>query len=127
RTLKDAREIEAVAPKLDLAEADTRGVHQIVDQLRELADLTADHVHAPLPFVLEPWRPRDERRVADGGQRVAQLVREHGEELVLAAVGVEQLLFGLLARRDVFDGADVTVRFAKPGEDRTGLHVEPAL
>jgi hypothetical protein len=39
-------------------------------------------------------------------------VGEHGEELVFAAVGVEQLLLGLLARRDVFDGADVTDRFA---------------
>ena len=33
RTLKDAREIEAIAPKLDLAQADARDVHQIVDQL----------------------------------------------------------------------------------------------
>src|SRR4029079_13226118 len=56
RALQDACEIEAIAPKLDLAEADARGVHQIVDQLRELADLAADHVHAPLPLVFEAWR-----------------------------------------------------------------------
>ena len=29
--------------------------------------------------------------VADGGERVAQLVGEHGQELVLAAVGLRQL------------------------------------
>ena len=36
-------------------------------------------------------QPQDLRRVADRGQRVAQLVGEHRQEFVLAAVGLRQL------------------------------------
>jgi hypothetical protein len=58
--------------------------------------------------------PREQRqRVGQRGQRIAQLVRQHREELVLAAVGLEQvprmlgrLRLGALEVGDVEMGAD---------------------
>ena len=41
----------------------------------------------------------DEQAVADRRERVAQLVRQHRQELVLAAVGVAQILDQSLALR----------------------------
>ena len=70
-------------------------------------DLTRDDV---------PWRARPARRparpgpgcrgVPDGGERVAQLVREDAEELVLAPVGLAERLLGALAPRDVDENGE---------------------
>ena len=48
----------------------------------------------------------DLERVADRRERIAQLVGEGGEELVLAAVGAAQRLLDRLARGDVDDRAE---------------------
>ena len=73
--------------QLDLAARDARYVEKIVDQARqvrrlplegaELRDLGAAQAH-------------ELDRGRDGGERVAQLVAQHGEELVLAPVGLAQ-------------------------------------
>ena len=51
--------------------------------------------------------------VQDRRQRVAQLVGQHGQELVLAPVGVPQLLLGPLPLGDVLAGADHADRLAR--------------
>ena len=64
------------------------------------------------------------RGVADRRERIAQLVREHREELVLALIHFLQRFFGLTARGDIEpDADDVTM----PGVlHETGLAVDPA-
>ncbi len=56
-------------------------------------------------LALEVGRAGDGYRAADGRNRVSQLVGEHGQELVLAPIGVDQPRLGHLPRRDVFDRA----------------------
>ena len=46
-------------------------------------------------------RLRDQRGLADRRERIAQLVRERREELVLAPVGFAQRRLGALAARDL--------------------------
>ena len=56
------------------------------------------------------------RRLADRRQRIAQLVRERREELVLAPVGLEQLAFLQFALRDVGE-PDREVAVERRGDD----------
>ena len=101
------RQVQPLAAHLDLAQRDARDVHQVVDQLLEVAHVAPDHRDAPVALALQLRRARDGDRAADGRQRIAQLVREHRQELVLAPVGVEQPGLGHLPRGDVLDRADV--------------------
>ena len=79
--------------ELDAAAGDARHVEQVVEQPREVVRLAAHHAARALRARLERGARVDERdRVHDHGERVAQLVGQHGEELVLAAVGAHRLL-----------------------------------
>ncbi len=86
----------------DLARGDARDVEQVVHQPREVLHLAAHHLARPLAHRAVVGHAQDLDRVADRRQGIPQLVREHGEELVLATVGVAQLLEG---RRAVALGA----------------------
>ena len=86
-TLDERREAELFRPHDDLALHDARNVEQVVDEPRHVVRLAADHVARPVHGRLRHIRAlHDVHRVADGRERVAQLVRQHGEELVLAPV-----------------------------------------
>ncbi len=104
---QDDRQVQPLAAHLDLAQRDARDIHQVVDQLLEVTHVPADHRDAPVALALQLRRARDGDGAADGRQRIAQLVREHRQELVLAPVGVDQPGLGHLPRRDVLDRADV--------------------
>ena len=78
-------QVDTLAAQLDLARGDARDVEQIVDHAREVRDLALDD--APLARIGRLVAPRhDLERGDDRRERVAQLVAEHGEELVLGAV-----------------------------------------
>ena len=87
RAMRELVQIEPLALELDLPVRDARDVEQIVDEPRQLP-------HLPMEDRLRSRRLLAARRgvieevqaVADGRERVAQLVREHREELVLLAV-----------------------------------------
>jgi hypothetical protein len=93
RARRDDAEVDGLAAEPEPALGDARDVEQVVDQPHELADLAVDDVAAPRDDrgVLG-LRAHELDDVADRGQRVAQLVREHRQEVVLAAVGVAQRL-----------------------------------
>jgi hypothetical protein len=79
------------APQLDAAVGDARHVEQVVDQVREMAGLAFQHLAGALHRGLVRWiAAQDVGYVTDGGERIAQLVREHGQELVLAPVVLQQ-------------------------------------
>jgi hypothetical protein len=112
-------ERHALAAQLQAPARHALDVDQVVDQARELLDLALDHALAPGHFrVLRAFAAKDRGGVAHRGERVAQLVRERGQELVFAALLVEQRLLHELAVVDV--GADrhpaVGGRGVRPGQ-----------
>ena len=92
----DVGQVDDLAPQLDLAARDLRDVEQIVDQAGQVVDLPLDHLllARDRALALVPHQPErgDDRR-----QRIAQLVAEHREELVLGAARRLQLAEQLLA------------------------------
>ena len=85
-------ELDPLPAQLELAARDARDVEQVVEQPRHVIDLAVDHVAAPTSTA-----PRSRaavllivRRVADRRERIAQLVRQRRQELVLAAIGRPQ-------------------------------------
>ena len=99
----------------DLAAGDPRDVEQVVDHPRHLLDLVLDHLDRPLEVgAAQALDLHDLDGVADRGQGIAQLVGEHGEELVLAPVGLPEGLLHALAIVDVGDDG------AGPGRRRRG-------
>ena len=90
-----APSVDALPAQQQLAARDARHVEQVVDQARHVGDLALDHVAAPGPVGLgRAFAPEDRDRGADRRERVAQLVRQRGDELVLAAVGLAQRFLG---------------------------------
>ncbi len=111
----DGLQIDVVLLELELSARDARNVEQVIEQQRHALHLARDDFAAPfaLPLV-RGVRIEDAHGVADGRERIAQLVRQRGQELVLAAVGLEQRTLGVL------EPADVEVD-AGPALDAPGL------
>ncbi len=79
-------EIHLLAAQCDLAVADACHVEQLVDQARHLAELPDHDVRSPGGLRVRRRGPAYHfHRRAYRRQRVAQLVREHRQELVLAS------------------------------------------
>ena len=96
------REVQALLAQLQLAARDARDLQQVVEQPRHVLDLAVDDVLRPLQLRLgRVRRLADPRRVTDRRERVAQLVGEGREELVLAPVRRAQRVLGTFARGDV--------------------------
>ena len=113
RHVDHALEGDALLAHQQAAARNARDVEQVVDQARHLVDLAVDDLAAPLQLGFRRSLPLEDRhRVADRRERVAQLVGERGQELVLAPVGVAQRLLHLLALVDVEGDADPAARFA---------------
>jgi hypothetical protein len=110
----DGGEVDGRSPQGDLALADAGDVEQVLDEAGEVAHLPLDHL-AELGKQLRLLVSLDELdAVADGPDRVPQLVGEYCEELILALFC--DLTFGLdtLLRCDVaadFRGPDNAAGF----------------
>ena len=82
------RQVHELPPEVDLALADPGDVEQVVHQPGHLLDLMLDHSRGPLELGIgRALDAEDLHGIADGGERAAQLVAQHREELILAAVG----------------------------------------
>jgi hypothetical protein len=95
RLAHELAELDPLALELDLAARDPRDVEQVVDQPRHVRDLALDdraRVDRLLAVRLDVIE--DEQAAADRAEWVAQLVREHREEIVLAAARLAQRLLG---------------------------------
>ena len=82
---------QTLAAQLDLALGDARDIEQVIDQSGHVPQLALAHGHC-LPgsgFRLHsPAQQTD--RIANRRQRIAQLVRQHRQELILAPVSLLQ-------------------------------------
>jgi hypothetical protein len=81
-------EVEGVHREHDLARHDAAHVEQIVHEALEVLRLAHDDAaRARFHLVGLPDAVEDPDGVGDGAEGIAQLVAQHGEELVLGAVG----------------------------------------
>ena len=98
RALHDRGEGDQLGPEADLPVRDPGDVEEVVDQPDQVGHLPLDHLSrlcgTGAVLLAVPEARQDLRRVPDRGERVSQLVREGGEELVLPAVDVAELLLG---------------------------------
>jgi hypothetical protein len=95
-------QIDVVLLELELPARDARYVEQIVEQQRHALHLARNDFAAPLALaVVGRVGVEDAHCIADRRQRIAQLMCQRGEELVLAAIGLEQRALGVLEPRDV--------------------------
>ena len=98
-------QVERFHLKVDLALADARDVDQVVHQPGQLLNLTIDHIRELLELGIGPaFDAEDLNGVTDRGERVAQLMPQHRQELILAAVcfldGVQPAPLGTCRCRD---------------------------
>ena len=87
-------ERRALSRQGDLAAGNARDVQQVINQACELRQLPFDNVPRQAQLrILQRLHAHQMHGVANWGERVAQLVRQHREELILVAVGFLQGLF----------------------------------
>src|SRR6266851_8889431 len=91
-------EIDRARAEDDLAGGQSSDVEEIVDESNQDGDLPHDDLPRVLVALVERTRDFDDvQRGGDDAQRIAQLVAEHGEELVLGSAGRLRLDPGALA------------------------------
>ncbi|MNS55331.1 hypothetical protein D3C72_881630 [compost metagenome] len=84
-------QLHAGAAQFQAPLRDARHFHQIVDQVRHVRHLPAQHVAGPAQLRIVQLRQAQHfQHIAHGRQRIAQLVRQGRQELVLAPVGGRQ-------------------------------------
>ena len=82
-------DVQRLLLELDLAAIDAGDVEQVVDHVGQVLDLPRDDLLRPRDGLRVGVGPeREPGGVADGGEGIPQLVGEHREEFVLAAVGL---------------------------------------
>ena len=89
--VEDAGRVEKFFLQANLAAGDPGDVEQVVDQADELPHLPFDDFLGEIDILGVVGHLEDGDGVADGGQRVPQLVGEHRQELVLSSVVLAQL------------------------------------
>ena len=89
RTLNHRAEPDRLKAQFDLALRDARDIEQVIDQSGHMADLPIEHLHrAPLRRFGLKGSGEQARGIAHRRQRVTQLMGQHRQELILAAVGL---------------------------------------
>ncbi len=137
RPLHDTPHVQPRRMQADLPAGEAGDLQQVVDEVGQLPHLPLDDAAGLLlDQVLLPLEPEEMHGVEDGGQGVAELVREHCQELVLATMQVGQrrrLRPGLALHpaplRDVPDVAlgHPPVAHRVEVADELDLHLLPAL
>ena len=95
-------QVDRLDAQIDLAAHDARDIQQIVHQAAQVGHLPFDDFLRPAHArLIQLQTAEDMGGIADRRQRVSQFMRQHGEEFILAPVGVEQVEFGLLHAGDI--------------------------
>src|SRR6185369_9992749 len=95
RRAQNTAEVDRLLPDLEAIVVDAADVEQVVDEAREVGGLSDDDVVRPPHLRIDRRRELEAlHRVEDGREWIAELVRERGEELLLAAVALAQALLG---------------------------------
>src|SRR6185437_9720436 len=90
----EAFELDHLTGQVDLAARDARDIEKIVYQARQARELARNDIACPVELrIIDRLQAHQLDRVVDRSQRIAQLVGEHSQELILVAVGLLQRLF----------------------------------
>jgi hypothetical protein len=90
--------------QLNLAGADAPHVHQVVDEPYEMSELSLHHRNGGLQRLgARRGRAHDLQAIAQGEERIAQLVRESREEFVLAPLRFRVRALARFAPRNVLE------------------------
>ena len=105
-------ELETLLLQANLVARDPGDVEQGVDQIRQLRGLAIDHSQGAAGLLpAGRGAVEDVEAILDGSERVAQLVGEHRQKLILAPIRLEQLCVGrdqqLLLAMDLQKYADL--------------------
>ena len=112
----------------DAAVRDARRIEQVIDHAHHVAHLSLHDASGLLSVAFARAGPRQQmHRVAQRGQRVAQLVRQHRQELVLAAIRLDERLLGFLQVGDVERRADHADEVAIRVQPRRRHRLHPAV
>ena len=118
--LTTGERLNGLGLEADLAPCDPRDVQQVVDQAGEVLDLPIDHVLGPFEVVFRLQLAEELSRVADRRQGVAKLVGEHGQELILAAFGLQtarpRCRFSSVMSRPIFEAPMIRPEASRIGE-----------
>ena len=85
--MDDDRGIDRLLAQRNLVAADSRHIEQVVDQVSQILRLPVNDLEQLVSRFAGRHLPQG-NCVANRGQRVAQLVGQHGQELVLLPIGV---------------------------------------
>ena len=125
RRIDQRAQVERAAPQLEDAAGDARDVEQVVEQARHVRELPVDHPARVRHHGHGRAGPEQPRGIADRRERVAQLVAEGRDELVLAPAGLAQFVLELVSTGDVADHGDPALHLAVA--DHRGVRgVDPA-
>ena len=124
--LDDQPQLDRLLAEFQLARGDAGHVQQVIDQPHDLIHLPLHQGVGLLVGLRVGGEAEDLQGVADRGERVAKLMGQHGEELVLAAVGVPQRLFRALAVGDLAVAATQAEVLAPLPEDGLAGLGQPA-
>jgi hypothetical protein len=97
---RDVAKVGGLRAQRQLAARDPAHVEQVVHESTEVPELALDHLVAPAHLATAGGLLAQQlHHVPDRGERIAQLVRQHREELVLAPVAIAQRRLGLAQAR----------------------------
>src|SRR6476620_8803058 len=123
RLVDDIRQPDVGPVERDLAGRDARAVEKVVDEMLEIARLAIDDVtHALEHGIAIADAFQELRTVADGGERVAQLVSERRQEMILAPLGRFPRRDRRFPLRDVFGDAEGVTAAAELHDSRRYVH-----
>jgi hypothetical protein len=84
-------DVHRLAQQIDLPPGDPGDIEQVVEQAGHVSHLPVEDVARARGHLLgNAWSPEQVGGVEHGAERVAQLVGQHGQELVLALVGLPE-------------------------------------
>ncbi len=113
RALQRLFDSRVLLAQLEAIAGDAADIEQVVDETHHLSDLPLHDPACGAQSGVRQVRPLEQpQAVTQGRQRIAQLMGQHGEKLVLAPVGRPQLLLCPLALGDIQVDAGEPDRFA---------------
>src|ERR1700686_1825780 len=115
RARDDGRQLNPLAMDSNLATSDARHIEQIVHQFRQMSELPLNDLACPNELHRRQLRIAHQLHgIVDRRQWIAQLVRQHRQELIFMAIGLAQCAIEPFELAGLFD-LQGRIRLRKPG------------
>ena len=87
--VEDLSHVEPLPAQQDLSGVDARHVQQVIDEMRQLPGLAPDDARRP-GAILRVFAVEQRGSIGHRRERIAQFMRQHGQELILATIHFAQ-------------------------------------